>query len=131
MENNKDYKGYKDLKVYNKAFEVAMEIFWLTKSFPKEETYSLTDQIRRSSRSIGSNIVESWAKRVYIKSFVSKLIDAQSEADETIHWLDISLDCEYIEKEKHHELIEKVKEVQRMLSSMIRNPEKFCHKPKL
>ena len=113
-----------------KAFELAMEIYWLTKSFPKEEKYSLTDQIRRSARSVGSCIVESWAKRVYIKSFVAKLVDSQSEADETVYWLDIALACEYMEKEKHHELIEKINEVQRMLTSMIRNPEKFCHKLK-
>lgn len=107
-----------------------MDIFWLTKKFPKEERYSLIDQIRRSSRSVGSNIVESWAKRVYIKSFVAKLVDSQSEGDETVYWLDIALACEYMEKEKHHELIEKINEVQRMLTSMIRNPEKFCNKPK-
>ncbi|MCF8219501.1 MAG: four helix bundle protein [Bacteroidales bacterium] len=125
------YRGYKDLKVYQKAFEMAMDIFWLTKQFPKEERYSLTDQIRRSARSVGSNIVESWAKRVYIKSFVAKLVDSQSEADETVYWLDIALACKYMEKEKYDKSIEKINEVQRMLTSMIKNPEKFCHKPKL
>ena len=130
MENERNYRGYKDLNVYDKAFEMAMDIFWLTKKFPKEERYSLIDQIRRSSRSVGSCIVESWAKRVYIKSFVAKLVDSQSEADETVYWLDIAMACDYMDKNKHQELIEKINEVQRMLTSMIRNPEKFCHKPK-
>jgi four helix bundle protein len=104
-----------------------MEVFYISKDFPKEEKYSLTDQIRRSSRSIGSNIAEAWPKRKYVKHFVSKLTDSQSEACETIHWLDIALASEYIIAKKHNELVELTLEVQRMLESMINNPEKFCH----
>ncbi len=104
-----------------------MEIFEVTKTFPKEEKYALTDQMRRSSRSVGSNIAESWPKRKYVKSFVSKLIDSQSEVCETIHWLNVSLASCYIEEPKHNELIELTLEIQRMLESMINQPEKFCH----
>ncbi|MHC1776964.1 MAG: four helix bundle protein [Lentimicrobium sp.] len=123
----KDYNGFKDLIVYKKAFELSVKIFFLTKSFPKEEMYSLTDQIRRSSRSIGSNIAESWPKRRYVRSFVAKLIDAQSEACETTHWLDESLTLHYINDTEHKELSELNLEIQRMLESMINTPEKFCH----
>jgi four helix bundle protein len=127
MATNKIYQGYKDLIVYQKAFKLAMEVFYISKDFPKEEKYSLTDQIRRSSRSIGSNIAEAWPKRKYVKHFVSKLTDSQSEACEAIHWLDIALASEYIIAKKHNELVELTLEVQRMLESMINNPEKFCH----
>ncbi len=125
--NTDYYQGFKDLIVYQKAFKLAMEIFHVTKDFPKEEKYSLTDQIRRSSRSVGSNISEAWPKRKYVKHFVSKLTDSQSEACETIHWLDVSFACKYIKDKKHHELTELTLEIQRMLESMIRKPEKFCY----
>jgi four helix bundle protein len=123
----KNYQGFKDLIVYQKSFSLSMEIFEISKSFPKEEKYALTDQIRRSSRSIGSNLAESWPRRRYVKHFVAKLIDSQSEACETIHWLDVSLASKYIEKEKHAELNDLTLEIQRMLESMINNPDKFCH----
>jgi four helix bundle protein len=123
----KAYNGFKDLIVYQKAFDLSMRIFHLTKSFPRDEQYSLTDQIRRSSRSIGANISESWPKRRYPKSFIAKLIDSQSEACETIHWLDVSLAANYIGKEKNQELTDLTLEIQRMLESMINTPEKFCH----
>ncbi len=89
-------RGYRDLIVYQKSYALAMEIFEITKSFPKEERYSLTDQIRRSSRSIPANIAESWAKRVYPKVFVNKLTDSLGEENETEVWLDFSRDCDYI-----------------------------------
>jgi four helix bundle protein len=127
MKNKRVYQGFKDLIVYQKAFALSIEIFNLTKSFTKEEKYSLTDQIRRSSRSIGSNIAESWPRRKYEKAFIAKLIDAQSEACETIHWLDESQALGYIEKVKQNELTELTLEVQRMLESIIQNPEKFCY----
>jgi four helix bundle protein len=123
----KNYNGFKDLIVYRKAFELSVKIFHLTKSFPKEELYSLTDQIRRSSRSVGSNIAESWPKRRYVRSFVAKLIDSQSEACETTHWLDESLILKYITEGEHQELIDLNLEIQKMLESMIHSPEKFCH----
>jgi four helix bundle protein len=123
----KNYQGFKDLIVYQKSFELLMEIFEVTKSFPKEEKYALTDQIRRSSRSIGSNLAEAWPKRKYVKSFVAKLIDSQSEACETIHWLDVSFKSGYIADNDHKRMTELTLEIQRMLQSMINNPEKFCY----
>ena len=122
------YHGYKDLIVYKKAFELSIDIFKVTINFPKEERYSLTDQIRRSSRSIGANIAEAWAKRIYVKSFIAKLIDSMSESLETTHWLDESLALKYINNEKHKNLDTTNIEIQKMLNSMIKNPKKFCYK---
>jgi len=103
-----------------------MEIFDITKSFPKEEKYSLTDQIRRSSRSVTSNISESWAKKRYIKAFVNKLSDSLGEEFETEVWLDYSLNCKYISALDHSNLVNGYSEVRKMLISMINNPEKWC-----
>jgi four helix bundle protein len=97
--------SFRELIVYQKAYSLAMEIFSITGTFPKEEKYSLVDQIRRSSRSITSNISESWARRSYIKSFVNKLTDSLGEEYETETWLDYSKDCNYITSEKHQELM--------------------------
>jgi four helix bundle protein len=97
--------SFRDLIVYQKAYKLAMEIFETSKTFPKEEKYSLTDQIRRSSRSVTSNISEAWSKRRYIRSFVSKLTDSLGEEFETETWLDYSRDCKYLKIEKHKELI--------------------------
>ena len=105
-----------------------MEIFLLTKSFPKEETYSLTDQIRRSSRSVPANIAEAYRKRQYPKHFVSKLSDADGEASETQVWLEFSRDCGYISTEKCTDLIIRYEEVGRMLGGMMANPERFYPK---
>jgi four helix bundle protein len=118
--------SFKELIVYQKAYKLAMEIFEVSKDFPKEEKYSLTDQIRRSSRSVTSNIAESWAKKRYLKLFVSKLIDSLGEEYETEVWLDYSRDSKYITILKHEELLEKYDEVRKMLISMINNPEKWC-----
>lgn len=118
--------GFRDLIVYQKAYHLAMEIFEITKSFPKDEKYSLTDQIRRSSRSITSNIAEAWAKRIYIKSFVSKLSDSLGEEYETENWLDYSKDCKYIDEESHATFMNGYDEVRKMLISMMNHPEKFC-----
>lgn len=120
--------SFKDLIVYKKAYILAMQIYDISKSYPKEERYSLTDQIRRSSRSVTINIAEAWAKRIYVKSFVSKLSDSLGEEYETESWLDYSLDCEYIPKEIHVKLLDGYDEVRRMLISMMNNPEKFCKK---
>lgn len=100
----------------------------MSKKFPKEERYSLTDQIRRSSRSVTSNLCEAWAKRIYVKSFVSKLSDSLGEEHETEGWLDYSLDCKYIDKEQHTKLLIGYDEVRKMLIFMMNNPEKFCKK---
>jgi len=91
-------KSHRDLRVYKLSFESGMEIYKLTKNFPKDETYSLTDQIRRSSRSVSGNIAEAWRKRRYDKAFVSKLNDSEGEAAETQVWLEYALSCEYISK---------------------------------
>jgi four helix bundle protein len=119
-------ESFKDLIVYQKAYRLAMEIFEISKKFPKEEQYSLTDQIRRSSRSVTSCIGESWARRRYIKSFVNKLVDALGEENETEVWLDYSFDCKYIDKETQIKLLSGYDEVRKMLISMINNPEKWC-----
>ena len=120
------YQGYKDLKVFQLAYKLAMRIFEATKAFPKEEKYSLTDQIRRSSRSITANLAEGWKKRNYPKLFVNKLIDATGEAGETEVWLQYSYDCGYINNDKYIYFINGYDEVNRMLYSMIAKPEKFC-----
>lgn len=122
----KDYRGFRDLIVNQLSYQLAVEIYELTKTFPKQEKYSLTDQIRRSSRSVPTNISEAWSKRRYPKSFVSKLTDSDAEASETTVWLDLSIDHEYIAKDSHKYFIEKYDEVARMLYSMINAPEKFC-----
>ena len=114
------------MKVYKLAYKLAMEIFRITRSFPMEEKYSLTDQIIRSSRSVTANLAEAWKKRRYVKMFVSKIIDAAGEAAETEVWLNYSLDCGYITKDKYDYLIEGYDEVNRMLYGMINNTKKFC-----
>ena len=120
--------GYKSLKVYITAYKLAMEIFHLSKSFPIEEKYSLTDQIRRSSRSVCTNISEGYRKRKYPKHFSSKMTDSDSECSETLVWLDFSKDCNYISLEKHQNLYVQYLEVGRMLGGMVNNPEKFIPK---
>lgn len=119
-------RSYRDLIVYQKAYKAAMEIFELSKSFPKEEMYSLTDQIRRSSRAVTSNIAESWAKRIYIKVFVNKITDSLGEAFETENWLYYSKDCNYINQDEFKSLISQYEEIRKMLISIMNNPEKFC-----
>jgi four helix bundle protein len=121
-------KGYRDLIVYQKAFALAMKIFQITKTFPKEEKYSMVDQMRRSSRSVCSCIAEAYRKRKYQAYFVNKCSDADGENSETIVWLEFSLACNYISLEEEQELISNAEEVGRMLNSMIENPEKFLPK---
>jgi four helix bundle protein len=116
---------FKKLLAYQKAFDLAMSIFEVSKSFPKEETYSLTDQIRRSSRSVNANISEAYRKRRYPKHFVSKLKDSDGENSETCTWLDFALACEYISKEQHKDLSNQGIEVGKLLNYMINNPGKF------
>ena len=119
-------ESFRDLKVYQAAFKLQQEIFEISKAFPKEELYSLTDQIRRSSRSIGANVAEAWHKRRYQAHFVSKLSDSDAEQAETQHWLDSAMECGYISHEKHNTLLEKCMKIGRMLDSMIIKPESFC-----
>jgi len=121
-----NYQGFRDLIVYQKSYKLALEIFEISKTYPKEEKYSLIDQIRRSSRSVPANISEAWIKRKYPKSFIAKLLDAMSEGAETEVWIDMSHDCKYIDDNLHNALINKCQEAARMLHSMINSPEKFC-----
>jgi len=115
----------KDLEVYKKAYSLAMEIFNISKSFPVEEKYALTSQIRRSSRSVCLNLREAWAKRRYLAHFISKLTDCDGENSETDSSLDFALDCNYIDKTVHFELTTKNREIGRMLGSMLNNPKPF------
>jgi four helix bundle protein len=116
---------FRDLKVYQKAFKLAMDIFELTKSYPEEEKFGLTIKKRKSSRSVCSSIEEGYRKRKYPAHFVSKLNDADMENSETQVWLDFSLSCKYIDKLKYKNLIERSEEIGRMLNHMIENPEKY------
>ena len=118
-------RGFRDLKVYQLAYKLAMEIFIESKSFSKEERYSLTDQIRRSSRSVATNIAEGFRKRRYPNMFVSKMADADSETAETQVWLDFAHDCGYLSKERHDKLMNGYENVGKMLGSMIAAPERF------
>jgi four helix bundle protein len=118
-------RSHKELDVYILSFETAMKIFEITKRFPKEETYSLTDQIRRSSRSVCSNLAEAFRKRRYPKSFISKLSDSESEAAETQTWLDFSLSCEYITEIEHYSLNETYDKILGKLVNMSLHPENW------
>jgi four helix bundle protein len=119
-------KSFRDLMVYKKARAVAKKIFELSKKFPKEELYSLTDQVRRSSRSIGAQIAEAWAKRRYEKHFVSKLSDADGEQLETQHWIETAEDCGYLTSSQAIEINDELSEIGRMLNSMMSKADKFC-----
>ena len=123
-------KGHRDLIVYQKAFALAMKIFHITKKFPKEETYSLVDQIRRSSRSVCSCVAEAYRKRKYQAYFVNKVSDADGENSETIVGLEFALASGYITLEEQQESESSAEEVGRMLNSMLENPEKFLPKEK-
>ena len=116
-------KSHVELDVYRLAFEAAMRIFELTKEFPKEETYSLTDQIRRSSRSVCSNIAEAWRKRRYMAAFVSKLNDAEAEAAETQTWIKFAVDCGYLGSEIGSDLHKSYDFVIGKIVNMISNPQ--------
>jgi len=118
-------RTHKELKVYQLAFEAAMEILEITKSFPREERYSLVDQMRRSSRSVAANISEAFRKRRYPKSFIAKLSDSEGEAAETQTWLDFSFSCKYIDEGIHDELFDKYDHIIAMIVNMINQPEKW------
>jgi len=117
--------SFKNLLAYKKGFELAMEIFEISKTFPKEETYSLTDQIRRSSRSTCANIAEAYRKRKYSKHFISKLTDSDSENSETQAWIDFAEACKYITLQQKETLNNQSVEVGKLINFMILNPEKF------
>lgn len=121
-------KRVQDLLAYKKGFDLAMTIYDSSKSFPKEETYSLTDQIRRSSRSVCANLSEAYRKRRYPKHFISKLTDSDAENGETQTWLEFALACEYIDKNLFNKLYNETIEVSKLLNYMILNPQKFGSK---
>jgi four helix bundle protein len=127
MERTSKYaRSFRELEVYKQARSLSNKIFHLTKGFPKEERYSLTDQMRRSSRSVGAQIAESWGKRKYENHFILKLTDADAEQYETQHWIEVSLECEYFETETHNELLNQCESVGRMINSMIEKSQLFC-----
>ena len=121
---------YKELNVYRNAMDAAMEIFELTKDFPKEEKYSLVDQIRRSSRSVCANIGEAWRKRRYQAAFISKLSDAETEACETEVWLEIAHRCRYLREEELKKLDQSYDHIVSQLVIMIDNPRQWLIKPR-
>ncbi len=119
------YRGHRDLRVFQLAYALAVEIFNQTRSFPPEEKYSLTDQVRRASRSVAANIAEGFRKRRYRNLFVLKLADADAEATEVQVWLDFAKAFGYLSADKHRELLESCEELGRMLGGMLNSPERF------
>ena len=124
----KRIRSAKDLRVYKKAYALAMEVFHISKQWSSEERFSLTDQIRRSSRSVCANLREAWAKRRYEAHFISKLTDADGENSETDTWLDFAMDCGYLAAFDHSRLTGECGEVGAMLGSMLNKPEQFLIK---
>ena len=122
-------RSHTDLEVYRFAMDAAMELFHESKQFPKEERYSLTDQGRRSSRSICSNLAEAWRKRRYEGAFVAKLSDSEAEAAETQVWIEFAVKCEYLSRDVAAQLYQKYDQILAMLVAMIRNPEKWIIYP--
>jgi four helix bundle protein len=118
-------KSAKELTVYQEAYTLAMEIFELSKQWPAEEKYFLIDQVRRSSRSVCTNLREAWSKRKYKAHFISKLTDSDGENSETDTWLDFARDCKYLEESDHTRLTERCISVGKMLGSMLNNPTPF------
>lgn len=118
-------KTHNDLEVYKLAFSSAMEIFEISKTFPKEELYSLTDQIRKSSRSVCANLAEAFRKRRYPKAFISKLSDSEGEAAETQVWLEFALESKYIDNEKYRKLFNQYDHIISMIVNMLNQPDKW------
>ena len=118
-------RSFKTLEGYKKGFDLAMDVYQVSKNFPKEETYSLTDQIRRSSRSVCANISEAYRKRRYVKNWIRQLTDSDGENSETQVWLDFAKACNYISDDHFNQLTERSEEVGRLLNYMINNPGKF------
>jgi four helix bundle protein len=119
-------ESFRDLEVYRFSRSLSKDIFEVTKSFPKEEMYSLTDQVRRSSRSVGAQIAEAWGKRRYEKHFISKLTDGDGEQLETQQWIELAVDCGYLQKEQAEELLIRCFSIGRMIGSMISKSSSFC-----
>lgn len=121
-------RRHTELEVYQRAFAAAMNIFKLTKTFPKEERYSLVDQVRRSSRSVCSNLSEAWRKRRYKAAFVSKLSDSEAEAAETQTWIQFSVECGYLQRDEAAELYSEYDQIVAMLVHIINNPKAWIIK---
>lgn len=119
-------RSFRDLIVYQKQRQLSGQVFEVSKAFPREEAFSLTDQLRRSSRSIGAQIAEAWAKRDYERHFLSKLTDADAEQNETQHWIETARDCSYLNVEQTRELLALCDEIGRMLRSMKSHSSDFC-----
>lgn len=117
--------SFRDLRLYQAAYKLQQLIFEITKRFPKSEMYALTDQVRRSSRSIGANLAEAWSKRRYPAHFTSKLTDVDGEIGETYHWLNTAFACQYIESGEHNELMRQLEEIGRMLGAKMIKADKF------
>ena len=124
-----DINSYRDLEVYQQAFRLQQQVFEISKRWPPEETYALTGQIRRSSRSIGANLAEGWAKRRYEAHFLSKLTDADGELQETRHWIDTAVVCHYLVEESAANLKTDLETIGRMVGSMIARHRTFCLRP--
>jgi four helix bundle protein len=119
-------KGFRELDVYKMTRQFAHDVFLISKRFPKEEMYSLTDQIRRSSRSVGAQIAEAWGKRRYEAHFISKLSDGDAEQLESQNWIEIARDCDYLRAEDCAPLLAQCESIGRMLNSMIAKASLFC-----
>lgn len=119
-------RHFRELRVYETAREAAAEIFRISKSFPPEERYSLTDQIRRASRAVKALVAEAWGRRRYRASFASKLVEALGEANEVMSWLDDALDCSYVKPSWHQEMLERYERIGGMIGRMIDRAEDFC-----
>src|ERR1700694_2088678 len=122
-------RTHRDLEVFQLAFKTSMEIFELSKKFPKEETYSLTDQVRRSSRSVCANLAEAWRKRRYEAAFISKLSDSETEAAETQVWVEFAVACKYLDPEQARPLYRVYDEVLATLVGMINHPDTWTIRP--
>ena len=128
--SRKQYKSHHQLEVYQLAFDAAMQIFQLSKKFPVEERYSLTDQIRRSSRSVCANLAEAWRKRRYQAAFVAKLNDSEAEAAETQTWIEFAVKCNYLSIDVARELYATYNHILGILVKMINNPDNWIIPPK-
>lgn len=119
-------KNFRDLEVYKLSRQLSKDIFIISKTFPKEEMYSLIDQVRRSSRSVGAQIAEAWAKRRYEKHFISKLTDADGEQQETQHWIETASDCAYLSDDESKALLQEYETLGKMIGAMISKSSMFC-----
>jgi len=127
LERKKSIRHFRDLEVYRRAFDAAMQIFEVTKKFPPEERFSMVDQIRRSSRSVCANLAEGWRKRRYLAVFKNKITDSMQEASETQCWLEFCLACRYINQDVFDKLDNEYEQLIAMLNSMEMNAAKFCY----